>query len=185
MDATNQYPIMSAVLNCTITVATTIIWQTYLQSLLLTVMSWVSKLTKINKSAQHSGAFTLAKSCFKLYTGLEEGMGQFFFLLITVSQITWITLTFLAISVACDGLSDLFDVANFLDYSVGAIATMLQATSFIFCLSDCHKSLEVLGDCLADDILEMEPGKEKQEAELLLKVGVKKQSIPLISLSRS
>ena len=85
---------------------------------------------------------------------------------------------FLAISVACDGISDGFDVANFLYYSVGAIATMLQATSFIFCLSDCHKSLEVLGDSLAYDILDMEPGREKQEAELLLKVGVKNYHFP-------
>jgi hypothetical protein len=142
------------------------------------MMSWVSKLTEINRSARPSGAFTLAKRCFKLYTGLEEGMGQFFFLFITVSQITWITFTFLAISVACDGLSDALDVANFLCYSVGAIATMLQASSFIFCLSDCHKSLETLGDSLADDILEMEPGREKQEAELLLKVGVKNYKFP-------
>ena len=158
---------MLLVLNITFTVVSNIVMLTYLQSLLLTVMSWVSKLSKLNKSAQPS-----AKRFLGLYTGLEKGMGPVFFLSITFTQITWITLIFLAISMATDGLSDAFDVAEFLAYFVGAIATMLQATSFIFCLSDCHKSLEILGNSLADDILEMEPGRERQEAEVLLKVFV-------------
>ena len=164
---------MLVVLNITIIVVSTIGVLTYLDSLLLTVMSWVSKLSKLNKSAQPSEALALAKRCPNLYTGLEKGMGPVFFLSILFAQITWITLIFLAISMATDGLSDAFDVAEFLAYFVGAIATMLQATSFIFCLSDCHKSLEILGDSLADGILEMEPGRERQEAELLLKVGIK------------
>ena len=161
---------MLLVLNITINVACSIVQLSYLQSLILTVMSWASKLTKLNKSAQHS-----VKRCLELYTGLEKGMGPIFFLWILVAQITWITLIFLAISMATDGLSDAFNVAEFLAYFVGAIAMMLMATSFIFCLSDCHNSLEIFIDSLTDDILEMEPGRERQEAEVLLKVGVKDQ----------
>ena len=99
-----------------------------------------------------------------MYTGLEEGIGPLLFLWISASQITWITFIFLDILMAADGLSDAYNVAYFLAYFVGAIATLLRATSFIFCLSDCHASLELLGNTLADDILEMEPGRERQEA---------------------
>ena len=171
---------MLVVLNITITVVSTIGVLTYLDSLLLTVMSWVSKLTKLNKSARPSQAFASAKTCIKLYTDLDEGMGPFFFLLVSVSQITWITMIFLAISMAADGLSDAFDVINFLFYFFGATTTMLKAMSFIFCLSAFHKSLEILGDTLTDDILEMEPGRERQEAEVLLNVGAKDYGCPLI-----
>ena len=72
MDETNEYPLMLVVLNITIYVASSIVIQTYLASLLLHVMSWVGKLTKINRSTKTSETFALAKRCLGLYTGLEE-----------------------------------------------------------------------------------------------------------------
>ena len=173
------------VLNFTInTIANIILTPTYLASLVFTLMSWVSKLERLNKSVQPSEAFALAKRFHEMFNGLEKGMGRLLFLWIFVSQITWITFIFLAISMAADGLSDAYDVVNFLSYFVGAIATLLRATSFIFCLSECHASLEVLGNTLADDILEMEPGRERQEAKLLIKVGVRDHGLSKISVSR-
>ena len=172
MDEANEYSVMSVVLNVTIALANVIVITSYLASLILTVMSWVSKLTKLSKSAQLSDPFASAKIFLELYTGLEEGMGPVFFLWISVAQITWITMIFLAISMATVEISDAFNLVELLAYFVGAIAIIIQATSFIFCLSDCHKSLDFLGDNLAEDILEMEPGRERQEAERLLKVGL-------------
>ena len=173
MEETNEYPIILTVLNATLFVASIIVYQIYMASLFLTLMTWVSKLTELNKSAGPSEAFAFAKQCLGLYSGLEEGMGSFFFLWIFVAQIVWITMIFLATSMATEGLSKTLDVGNFSFVFVSGITIMIQATSFIFCLSDCHKSLEFLGDSLAYDILEMEPGRERQEAELLLKVGIK------------
>ena len=71
------------------------------------------------------------------------------------------------------GLSELLKIFTFLSSFVSAIATMLMAISFIFCLSDCHKSLGILEESLAEDIIEMDPGRERVEAELLLKVAIK------------
>ena len=116
---------MLAVINITITVAFGMLMLVYVLSLVLSVMSWVSKLTKLNKSAQPSKTLALAKRCLGLYTGLEKGMGSFFFVWISAAQINWITMTFLAISKATDGLSDIFGVAEFLVYILGAIATMI------------------------------------------------------------
>ena len=136
-------------------------------------MSWLRKLTILNKSAQPSGGFILAQRSLELYTKLEEGMAPFFLLCLSSTQITWITYTFLSISIMISGLTELFDVISCLTSFVSAIATILLAISLICCLSDCHKSLEILEDTLADDIIEMAPGRERQEAKRLLKVGLK------------
>ena len=180
MDQANEYPIKLTIINIAIWVPHFIITQLYLTSLILILMSWISKLTDLNKSTRASDA----KKCFEMYSGLETGMGPFFFLWISVAQLMWITMIFLALSMVTDGLSKPLDVADFFIYLAMAMGTMLQATASIFCLSDCHKSLEVLGDSLADDILEMEPGTERQKAEVLLKVGVKTYLDHLISVIR-
>ena len=174
----NEYSILLVVLNVSLYVTSLIVSQIYMTGLFFTLMSWVSKLTKMNKSARPSEAFVSAKRCLELYTGLEEGMGLLFFCWTSVCQIAWITMIFLAMSMATDGLSEASYVVNFLVYFFGAMATMLQATAFILCLSDCHKSLEILGDSLTGDILDMDPGRERHEAELLLKVGVKNHDFP-------
>ena len=168
MDESNEYPTLLVVLNVTLSFASFFVMQAYMTILFLTLMSWASKLTKMNQSSQ----ILEAKRCLGLYTGLEEGMGPFFFFWISVAQMLWITMVFLALSMATDGLSEKLDVAEFLLYLAMAMATMLQATALIFCLSDCHKSLQLLEDSVNGQIFEMEPGRERQEAEDLLKVGV-------------
>ena len=99
-------------------------------------------------------------------------MGPFFFLYISVGQLVWITFIFLSISMATSGLSELSDICEFLSYFLMAISTTVQVTAVIFCLDDCHKSLVFLEESLTADIVEMETGKERQEAEILLKVGL-------------
>ena len=168
LDESNNYPILLVVLNVTLSFASFFVMQTYMTILFLTLMSWATKLIKMNQSSQ----ILDAKRCLVLYTGLEEGMGPFFFIWISVAQILWITMIFLALSMATDGLSETLDVAEFLLYLAMAMATMLQATAGIFCLSDCHTSLQFLGDRLTGEIFELEPGKERQEAEVLLKVDI-------------
>ena len=143
-----------------------------LQSLHLNGLSWhnPSYQSLCYQSYQNP---PVAKQNLGLYTSLEEGMGMFFFLFISSSQITWILYIFQSVSMLTSGLSELMDFVTFLSSFISAIATMLMAISFIFCLSDCHKSLETLEESLADDIIEMAPGRERYKAELLLKVGVK------------
>ena len=52
-----------------------------------------------------------------------------------------------------------------------AISTTVQVTAVIFCLDDCHKSLGSLVESLTAEIVEMETGKERQETEVILRVG--------------
>ena len=141
-------------------------------SLILTLMSWVSRLTKLNTSAQPSKVVITAKQNLGVYTKLEEGMGAFFFMFISCFQILYITYIFLSFSILFSGLSSSLEVVTFITCVLMALASIIMSTSFIFCLSDCHKSLEILGDSLTDHILDMEPGRDRQEAKVLLKVSV-------------
>ena len=181
----NEYPMMLAVLNSALCFATLIAIQAYMAALFLTVMCWISNLTKLGISAQPLDIFDHVKRCVELYNGVEKGMGPLFFLWISVGQISWIIMIFLAISMATDGFSDALDIGNFIFYLFGAFGTILQTVAVIFCLSDCHKSLELLAETLADDILDMEPGRKKQEAQLLLKVYLTNYDFLQIFQSRS
>ena len=52
MGETNKYPVMSLVLNFNIDVSTNLVIAIYVQSLVSTLMSWVSKLTEQSKCAK-------------------------------------------------------------------------------------------------------------------------------------
>ena len=160
--------ILNTVLNLTLFT----IGHIYMLSLILTLMSWVSQMTKMNTSAQPSKVVITAKQNLEVYTKLEEGMGAFFFMFISCYQIMYISYIFLAFSILFSGLSRSLEVVTFIACVLMALASIIMSTSFIFCLSDCHKSLELLGDSINEDILDMEPGRDRQEAKVLLKVSV-------------
>ena len=173
MDQTSDFSISLLVLNIILNISLNLFKQLYMLCVYLTLMSWVSKLTMINKSTKSFEALVITKRSLRLYKKLDEGMGSFFFMLISSAQITWIIYIFLSISMMISGENQATDIVTCLSIFVSAMATMLMASSFVFCLSDCHNSLENLGDTLTYDILEMEPGRERQEAKVLLKVRTK------------
>ena len=142
-------------------------WAMSLAGFLLSFISWVSKLTKLSKSAHPSQSIVLAKSCLKLYNELGDGMGPFLFIILSTCQCSWVCNSFLALSMAVGGSTGLPDCAIHL---LMALGVFFQTTAFIFSLDDCHKSMKVLSKALMTDMIEMEPGRSRRQAKSVLKV---------------
>ena len=171
MDIFSKSSLKESTINVVITVILQVVftcgWGMYLAVLLLFLISWVSKLTKLSKSAQPSQSIAFAKSCLKLYNELGEGMGPLIFTVLSTCQCSCVCNSFLALSMAVGGSSGLPDCAIHLLMALGIFC---QTTAIVFSLDDCHKSMKVLSKSLMTDMIEMEPGRSRREAKSVLKV---------------
>ena len=123
------------------------------------------KLASSSKPRQSS---TLAKTCLKLYSDLQEGMGGFFFVIFFYCQLFSVVNLFLAFSSL--GVDVEETMSRGLMYFSSTLGVSLQTTALAFCLEDCYRSLRTLARTLREDIRDMQEGREKEEARDLVQV---------------
>ena len=134
------------------------------------IITWVTKLNDLFTSNKAIQNMNMAKHILNLYVNVENGFGGYFFGVLSVFQLIWITFLFLAFSTAANGLNNGSPVFIFLGFLTLVFATLLEIIAFVFCLDSCHKSLRVFSTELQADVLEMLPGIEKKKAQCLVLV---------------
>ena len=82
------------------------------------------------------GGITLsrAKGCLNLYNNLDQGMGSFFFLFVSMNQVAWIFYIFITISSLLGGKMDASSLSLSLSFGLGTLGLVLQVVSFTLAL---------------------------------------------------
>jgi hypothetical protein len=142
---------------------------TYLHTTLITisVAAWATKLAKLTTTDQPAQRVALAKRCLHLYSEFDRGMGTFLFFSFSYLQISWIVFSFLSLATLLSADS----VITMIGYSLMATGSLLLFTSFTFCLSMCHPSLQQLARGVRADSRGLAPGRERDEAWDLIHVS--------------
>jgi hypothetical protein len=86
--------------------------------------------------------------------------------LLAVWQISWIVYTFIGLTTVASDHS----VTTAIGYNLMAVGTLLQITSFTFCLSTCHPRLQQLALGVRADSRGLAPGVGRDEAHDLINV---------------
>ena len=82
------------------------------------------------------GGITLsrAKKCLNLYNNLDQGMGSFFFLFVSMNQVAWIFYEFITISSLLDAKMDAVSLSLSLSYFFGTLGLVLWVVSVTLAL---------------------------------------------------
>ena len=141
-------------------------WATIYCFSTLVVMSWVDMLTKQSKINHIPKAVAHAKRIIAAYKGLENGLGCFFFTLVTFCQVLWILTSFFVIANVITPIS----IESVFGFGCIAVSIVTEVSAFILTLDACHKSLNDLAAEVRNEVLEMEEGREKEIARNILQV---------------
>ena len=85
------------------------------------------------------GGITLsrAKKCLNLYNNLDQGMGSFFFLFVSMNQVAWIFYFFITISSLLGPKMDASSMFLSISYCLGTLGLLLWVVSFTLALDRC------------------------------------------------
>ena len=75
-----------------------------------------------------------AKGCLNLYNNLDQGMGGFFFLFMSMIQVAWIFYEFITISSLLDAKMDAVSLSLSLSYFFGTLGLVLWVVSVTLAL---------------------------------------------------
>ena len=80
---------------------------------------------------------TRAKGCLNLYNNLDQGMGSFFFLFMSMNQVGWIFFFFITISSLLGDKIDAYSLSLSLSFGLGTLGLILSVVSITLALDRC------------------------------------------------
>ena len=108
---------------------------------LLVLTTWAERLTHMTsvESWQDLGReptliISKAKRCLNMYNNLDQGMGSFFFLFMSMNQVAWIFYIFITISSLLGGKMDASSLSLSLSFGLGTLGLVIQVVSFTLAL---------------------------------------------------
>ena len=75
-----------------------------------------------------------AKGCLNLYNSMDQGMGSFFFLFMSMNQVAWIFYIFITISSLLDAKMDGSSFSLSLGFGLGTVGLLLSVVSVTLAL---------------------------------------------------
>ena len=75
-----------------------------------------------------------AKGCLSLYNNLDQGMGSFFFLFVSMNQVAWIFYIFITISSLLGDKLDASSLSLSFSYCLGTLGLVLSVVSITLAL---------------------------------------------------
>ena len=75
-----------------------------------------------------------AKGCLNLYNNLDQGMGSFFFLFVSMNQVAWIFYIFITISSLLGDKVDASSLSLSFSYCLGTLGLVLSVVSVTLAL---------------------------------------------------
>ena len=93
-------------------------------------------MTDVRPWHDSEGGITLsrAKGCLNLYNNLDQGMGSFFFLFMSMNQVAWIFYIFITISSLLDAKMDGSSFSLSLGFGLGTVGLLLSVVSVTLAL---------------------------------------------------
>ena len=80
---------------------------------------------------------TRAKGCLNLYNNLDQGMGSFFFLFMSMNQVGWIFFFFITISSLLGDKIDAYSLSLSLSFGLGTLGLILSVVNITLALDRC------------------------------------------------
>ena len=78
-----------------------------------------------------------AKGCLNLYNNLDQGMGSFFFLFVSMNQVAWIFYIFITISSLLGDKMDVSSMMSSMTFCLGTLGLVLWVVSVTLALDRC------------------------------------------------
>ena len=114
---------------------------------LLVLTTWAERLTHMTsvESWQDLGReptliISKAKRCLNMYNNLDQGMGSFFFLFMSMNQVAWIFYIFITIS-SFGGKMDASSFSLSLSFGLGTLGLLLSVLGVTLALDRCAQKL--------------------------------------------
>jgi len=120
------------------------------------------------------GGITLsrAKGCLNLYNNLDQGMGSFFFLFVSMNQVAWIFYIFITISSLLGDNLDASSLSFSFSYCLGTLGLVLSVVSITLALDRCYQGLGMMASELRMKLTNMKEeegsSRQKEEANIVL-----------------
>ena len=112
---------------------------------LLVLTTWAERLTHMTsvESWQDPGRgstqiISKAKRCLNMYNNLDQGMGSFFFLFMSMNQVAWIFYIFITIS-SFGGKMDASSFSLSLSFGLGTLGLLLSVLGVTLALDRCSQ----------------------------------------------
>ena len=84
--------------------------------------------------SERASTLSRAKGCLNLYNNMDQGMGSFFFLFMSMNQIAWIFYIFITISSLLDAKMDGSSFSLSLGFGLGTVGLLLSVVSVTLAL---------------------------------------------------